>query len=67
MVETNTTLVLRGKNITCRAKIMLRKALKEKNISVSAYLAVRSGDLISDDKMIKPGDLIELIPVISGG
>jgi len=41
--------------------------MKEMNISVSAHLAVRSGKLITDDEMVKPGDLIELIPVISGG
>ena len=41
--------------------------MKEKNISVSSHLAVRSGELITDDEMVKPGDLIELIPVISGG
>jgi sulfur carrier protein len=67
MVETNATLLLRGKKIVCRCKIPLRKAMKEKNISVSSHLAVRSGELITDDEMVKPGDLIELIPVISGG
>ena len=67
MAETNATLLLSGKSISCRSKITLRKAMKEKNISVSAHLAVRSGKLITDDEMVKPGDLIELIPVISGG
>ena len=41
--------------------------MKENNISVSAHLAVRSGELIADDEIIKPGDLIELISVSSGG
>ncbi len=67
MVETNATLLLRGKNIPCRSKIPLRKAIKENHISASAHLAVRYGELITDDEMIKPEDIIELIPVISGG
>jgi len=67
MVETDATLLLRGKSISCRSKIPLRKAMKENQISTSAHLTVRSGELITDDEMVKPGDLIELIPVISGG
>ena len=67
MVETNATLFLRGKCISCRSNIPLRKALKENHISIFSHLAVCSGELITDDEMIKPGDRIELIPVISGG
>jgi len=67
MVETNAALLLRGKTISCRSKIPLRKAMKQNHISASAHLAVRAGELITDDEMVKPGDLIELIPVISGG
>ncbi len=67
MVEKNATLSLRGKSISCRSNIPLRKAMKENRISVYAHLAVRSGELITDDEMVKPGDLIEMIPVISGG
>ena len=67
MKETNATLLLRGKSILCRSKIPLWKAMKENHISVSTHLAVRSGELITDDEMVKPGNLIELIPIISGG
>ena len=41
--------------------------MKENQISISAYLAVRSGELITVDEMVNTGDLIELIPVVSGG
>jgi len=41
--------------------------MKENHIYASTHLAVRYGELITDDEMVKPGDLIELIPVISGG
>jgi len=67
MSKTNATLLLHGKKILCRTNIPLRKAMKEKNISVSDHLAVRAGELITDDEMVKTGDRIELIPVISGG
>ena len=67
MIETDAVLFVRGKSISCRSNIPLRNALKENQISVYAYLAVCSGELITDDEIVKPGDRIELIPVISGG
>ena len=60
-------LTLRGESIPCRSGTPLWKAMKENNILVSAHLAIRNGTMITDDEMIKLGDVIELIPVISGG
>jgi sulfur carrier protein ThiS len=59
--------LIRGVKTTCRVNIPIWKAMKEKNISATGYLVVRSGILITDDEIIKPGDVLELIPVVSGG
>lgn len=50
-----------------RAGIPVRKALKILNLTPGAHLIIRAGTLITDDEILKPGDLIELMPVISGG
>ncbi len=41
--------------------------MQENSLSRSAYLTVRNGTLITDDEILKAGDEIELIPVVSGG
>ena len=60
-------LVLKGKNLQCRSRIPLWKAMKEHGLSRSAFLTIRSGTLITDDEILKAGDQIELIPIVSGG
>ncbi len=41
--------------------------MTENGLSPSAYLIVRNKELVTDDEIIKSGDTIELIAVISGG
>lgn len=50
-----------------RAGVPVHKALKRLQITPGSHLIVRAGTLITDDEMLKPGDVIELLPVISGG
>lgn len=50
-----------------RAGMTLRSALKKLDIPVESVLSVRSDTLITDDELILEGDLIRLVPVISGG
>lgn len=67
MIDTNAFLLINQKKIKCISNTPLWRVMKENQISISAHLAVRSGELITDDEMVNPGDLIELIPVVSGG
>ena len=46
---------------------ILSKFLKKMGISPQAVLAVRNGQLITEDEMLHDGDVVELISVISGG
>jgi sulfur carrier protein ThiS len=67
MQEETVTITSKNRTYQVRAGIPLHKALKVINISANSYLAVREGLLITEDEMLKNGDQIELIAVISGG
>ncbi len=67
MPEETVTIVLKNKTWQVHAGIPLHKALRFLNLNANAHLAVREGVLITEDEMLKKGDRIELIAVISGG
>jgi sulfur carrier protein ThiS len=67
MKSDSANLVIQKKTIPCRVNIPIRKAMTENGLSPSAYLIVRNKELVTDDEIIKSGDTIELIAVISGG
>lgn len=61
------TLHLRDKEFIIEDRMSLRKALKKLNLSPESHLALRNGELIQEDEILKDGDTITIIPVISGG
>jgi sulfur carrier protein ThiS len=61
------TLILRGKEHYTAADITVAQALKRIGLTVDGYLAVRNGDLITEDQFVRAGDVIRIVPVISGG
>jgi sulfur carrier protein ThiS len=67
MENLQATFMTKDKKIQCRSNIPIWKAMKENGFSRSAFLTVRDGILITDDEILKAGDLIELIPIVSGG
>lgn len=67
MDDKQAKLLLRGETISSRINIPVWKAMKENGFSISAYLAIRNGILITTDEILKLDDMIELIPVVSGG
>jgi len=60
-------LVLRDKEYEVRAGMTLLDALKKCNIVPEAVIATRDGEMILDDEILKDGDVVKLIAVISGG
>lgn len=50
-----------------RHGMTIRKALQNLNIEPDSVLVTRTGELLTDDEIIKENDEIILIPVISGG
>lgn len=67
MDENSATIILKNKTLQVRAGIPLHKALRLLNITANSHLAVRDNQLITEDEMLKNGDKIDLITVISGG
>jgi sulfur carrier protein ThiS len=60
-------LILRKKEIPVEAGRPLSKIMKGKNLIPESYLAVRESVMITEDEIVRPGDRIHLVPVISGG
>jgi sulfur carrier protein ThiS len=60
-------LVLRGKEYEVKAGMNLIDALRKINILPESVIATRGGDMILDDEILKDGDVVMLIAVISGG
>lgn len=60
-------LILRDKVYEVKAGMDLLSALKRNNIVPESVIATRDGELIVEDEILKDGDEIKLITVISGG
>jgi len=60
-------LILRDKVYEVHPGMALLDALKKNNIVPESVIAIRDGEMITDDEILKDGDVIKLIAVISGG
>ncbi len=60
-------LILRDKEYEVRPGMSLLDALKKSGIVPESVIATRNGEMIIDDEILKDGDVIKLVAVISGG
>jgi len=60
-------LILRDKEYEVRAGMNLLDALKKSHIVPESVIATRVGEMILEDEILKDGDVVKLIAVISGG
>lgn len=60
-------IVLRDQEFKVKAGMTIRAALKVIDVPAEAVIATRDGELLTDDEILKVGDMIKLIAVISGG
>ena len=60
-------LVLRDKVYEVKPGMDLLSALKRNNIVPESVIATRDGEMIVEDEILRDGDEIKLIAVISGG
>jgi len=60
-------LILRDKEYEVKHGMMLLDALKKCNIVPESVIATREGEMILDDEILKDGDVVKLVAVISGG
>ncbi len=60
-------LILRDKVYEVKAGMALLDALRKSGIVPESVIATRDGEMITDDEILRDGDEIKLIAVISGG
>jgi len=60
-------LVLRGKEYEVKPGMTLLDSLKKINVLSESVIATRDGEMILDDEILKDGQVVKLIAVISGG
>jgi sulfur carrier protein ThiS len=60
-------LILRDKEYETRAGMTLLAALKKAGVLPESVLATREGEMILEAEILKEGDVIKLLAVISGG
>jgi sulfur carrier protein ThiS len=60
-------LILRGKEYEVKPGMTLRHSLLKIDLQPEAVLATRMGQMITEDEILKDGETIKLIAVISGG
>ena len=65
--KSNVLLILRDKQIEVPSRMTLRAALLKVGLQPDTYLAIRDGEMITDDELLHDNDKIKLIAVISGG
>ena len=60
-------LILRNKEYEVKPGMTLLSALQKINVVPESVIATRDGEMILDDEILKDGDVVKLIAVISGG
>jgi sulfur carrier protein ThiS len=60
-------LILREKQYEVRPGMTLLDSLRKSNIVPESVIATRDSEMILDDEILKDGEVITLVAVISGG
>ena len=60
-------LILRDKEYEVKPGMTLLSALQKINVVPESVIATRDGEMILEDEILKDGDVVKLIAVISGG
>lgn len=61
------TLVLRKKEYTVEGTVSVKDALKQLGLSPESHLVVRDGQLLNENDVLRNGEVVKLVAVISGG
>jgi len=59
--------LLRNKEYEARAGTSVAAALEKIGVLPESVIATRNGEVITEDEILHEGDVIKLVPVISGG
>ena len=61
------TLILRENEYQLYGTFTVREALEKLELSPETHLVVRDGELLNECEPLKAGDVVKLVPVVSGG
>jgi sulfur carrier protein len=61
------TLILRKKEYTVEGTISVKDALKQLGLSPESHLVVKDGKLLTENDVLRNGEVARLVAVISGG
>ena len=61
------TLILRKQELEVEGTVTVKEALERLGLSPESHLAVRDGQLLTENEPLRNGERIKLVPVISGG
>ncbi len=59
--------ILRDKEFEVRPGMTVQHALEKIGVPAETVLPTREGELLTEDEILKDGDVIKLVAVISGG
>lgn len=60
-------LVLREEEFEVKPGMTLRHSLEKIDVLPEAVLAIRDGEMITEDEILHDGEVVRLVAVISGG
>lgn len=61
------TVIQRGKELQVRPGMTVKHALEKIDVLPETVIVTRRGELITEDELLEPGDVLKLVSVISGG
>ncbi len=66
-IQAMVKLILRNKEYEVKPGMTLLSSLEKCDILPESVIATRDGEMILEDEILKDGDVVKLIAVISGG
>ncbi|MCP4141096.1 MAG: MoaD/ThiS family protein [Chloroflexi bacterium] len=66
-MENTATIVLRNQKYEVKAGSTILAALNKLEILPESIICVRDGELVTEDVILRKGEIIKLVSVISGG
>jgi sulfur carrier protein ThiS len=61
------TLIVRKQEYQIEGTVTVKQALHQLGFSTETHLAVKDGNLLNENEILRDGDTVKLIAVISGG
>jgi sulfur carrier protein ThiS len=61
------TVIIRNQQQELPPEIPLKEALDLLGFSSETHMALREGEILSENEVLKDGDKVRLIPIMSGG